>query len=192
MIKKLTMLAMAVGALVAFAVPAAASATPLIHDEKGEPVNHVTAVSENTISVTNLGTLECSTVELTIEVTENTTTTAHGHGDGAAFGTPPSHEGPCLTEPLGLDVHINRVEVNTIHLNDDGTGSATFEFDFVITGVTECTVGGDADVSYVPGSSTLSIDGDLKTLSGGPLCPDESSTISGDFDLQPGVTVGSE
>jgi len=190
MIKKMMLLAVSAAAVVAFAVPAAASATPLLHDANEKAANNVTAVSENTISTTGLGKLECTTVELSITATENTTTTAHGSGSGAAFGTPPlGHERdePCL----GGTGHvvISRVAVNTVHLDDDGTGHASFEFD--ISSPVQCTVDGTAGISYTPGGTTLTLVNG--TLEGTPRtfpCNLLDGTISGDFTLQEGVTVG--
>ena len=190
MIKKMMLLAVSAATVVPFAVPATASATPLVHNAAGEPANNVTAVSENTVSQTDLGELNCSTVELSIALTENTTTTAHGSGSGAAFGTPPlGHERdePCL----GGNGHvvISRVAVNTIHLNDDGTGHASLEFDFASP--LSCTVHAPAGIVYTPGVNTLSLD--EGTLEGTPRtfpCTLLDGTISGDFTLQNGVTVG--
>jgi len=189
-IKKMMLLAVAAAAVVAFAVPATASATPLLHDANEEAANNVMAVSENTVSTTGFGSFECTTVELSITATENTTTMVHGSGSGAAFGTPPLGHGrdePCL----GGSGHvvISRVAVNTIHLDDDGTGHASYEFD--MASPLSCTVDVTAEIAYMPGQGKLSlVNGTLTGTPVGIPCGLLDGSISGDFTLQGGVTVG--
>lgn len=188
MIKKMMLLAVSAAAVVAFAVPATASATPLIHDENKDAANHVIAVSSNTVSETGLGKLNCATVELTITLTHNTTETASGHGDGVAFGTPEgSHEpGEHCASAFGA-IEVEHVTVTSIQLDDEGTGSANFLF--VVSSLPGCTVEGTAGLTY-SGNTLSLVNGTLTGSPAGIPCSFLDGKISGDFTLQNNVTIG--
>ncbi|HEU4737922.1 MAG TPA: hypothetical protein VFS54_02440 [Solirubrobacterales bacterium] len=191
MFKKLTLMALSVAALVAFAVPAAAQAEgPLITNSSGEAAETVEATSSNTISTTSSGVkLECTTVNLHLELPENANTTAKGSGTGTAVGNPggPTHVGTCRTSS-GLGVDITAVNVSEIHLTKHSgvtTGTAKFSYTYDLYAgsmlVAECTFGGSATVKAT-GTSSLNISGTLTKTGGSASCPTEG-TIAGDFAL---------
>lgn len=179
MIKKMMLLAVSAAAVVAFAVPAAAQAT-VVTNAFGEAASTITAVSENTVSETASGTLDCDTVNLHLAVTQSGST-AHGVGGGTAEGREGSHEGECHIAENGVPILITSIEA-TVELEEGGTGSANFAYTYDIThpvfGTIPCSFTGEAVVSYPSGSNEISING---TLAGsGAGCP-TSGTIEGDF-----------
>jgi hypothetical protein len=177
MFKKLTLLALSVAALAAFAVPAAAQAEVIVTDQLGNEATHLEAVSENTISMTGLGTLDCDTVNLTLEGE-----TGHYHGSGTAEGGGVEPDkGPCISQPSGLLVDVTSITA-TVSLAGGGTGTADFEYNFLLTGsgfTLSCKfVSTGASVKYTPEGNEISIAG---TMTGsGAGCP-TSGSISGDF-----------
>ena len=190
MFKKLILMALSVAALVAFAVPAAASAEgPLITNSLGGAAETIEATSSNTVSTTPAGELKCTTVNLHIELAENENTTAQGAGTGTGEGNPniPTDTGTCVSSS-GLGVHITSVTVSNIHMTKHGgetTGTANFAYTYDLysgsTLVAECTIGGSETVKAT-GTSTLNISGTLTKTAGTSLCP-ETGTIKGDFTL---------
>lgn len=189
MIKKMMLLAVSAAAVVAFAVPATASATPLVHDEGGNDPGTVEAVSENTISKTQVGILNCATVRLDVALDENTTETASGSGSGVAFGTPElaTHTPGEHCEAAIPGTKITSVNVPSLHLSDDGTGHASFTF--TLSTLPGCVVDGTADLSY-SGSTLTLVNGTLEGTPRVEPCVFLDGTIEGDFQLQGGVTVG--
>lgn len=180
MIKKLTLLAMAVGALVAFAVPSMASAA--VTNSLGEAAETVDAVSENTVSVTNGGTLDCDTVELNLSLTPETT--AHYTGSGTAEGTTGSHEGACEITQNKTPVTVTSINA-TVNLNGGGTGTASFSYSILVGHAVPCVIDGTANVTYTPGSDVITLkEGKLTGTSTSP-CP-TAGTISGDFKVTSG------
>ena len=193
MLKKLTLLAMSVAALVAFIAPAAAQATgPLITNAEGGAAGKITATSTNTVSETENGTLECTTVTLHLTATENANTTVKGSGTGTASGNPgaepPTHTGRCASSS-GLGVEITSITVSDIHLTKHGgvtTGTAKFSYTYDLyfgaLKVAECTFGGEATVERT-GASSMSINGNLTKTAGSEACP-AAGTISGSFSVK--------
>jgi len=178
MFKKLTLLAMAVVALVVFAVPAAAQAEPIVTDSLGEEATHITAVSENTVSTTPVGKLECDTVDLTL-----TGSTGKYHGSGTAKGgaTEP-HAGPCASS-AGFHVHITSITAAV----DLPAKTASFTYAYQLTtpmGTLSCTfTASEAAVSYTSGSDKISVSGSM--TGSGPGCA-TSGSISGEFTVTSG------
>jgi hypothetical protein len=181
MLKKLSLLAMAVAALVAFAVPAAAQASEIITNDEGEEATSITAVSTNVKSTTALGTLECGTVDLKL-----TGSTGSYHGNGTAVGAGEgSHSGPCKSSS-GLTVHIDSITAS-VNLKGGGSGTAEFTYTYRITspmGTLSCDFNATGtSVSYAPTSSQISIAG---TMTGsGAGCP-TTGAIHGTFAVTSG------
>jgi hypothetical protein len=195
MLKKLTLLAMSVGALLAFAAPVAQATTgPLITNGAKGTSTLITATSTNTITHTSAGTLECTTVDLTLHATENKNTTVHGHGTGTAEGTPTGvepgkHKGHCNVSS-GAIAEITHVNVSTIHLTKHGaeiTGTAAFSFTYHLRSATgagliaECTFGGTVPVKHT-GANNINVLGEITKTAGSAFCP-AAGTITGDFAL---------
>jgi len=196
MLKKLTLLAMSVAALVALAAPAAQAANPLITGPLGEPVTKITALSTNTTTHVPGGTkLECTTVDLRIHLTKNTNNEAEGHGTGEGKGTPGAaepakHSGHCGTSS-GLIAEITTVTVSNINLTKHGTettGTATFTYTYDLRSgatpgslVAECTFSGTVPVKKT-GADTINVIGKIAKTGGTAFCPTEGE-ITGDFTL---------
>jgi len=70
MLKKLTLLAVSAGALLAFAAPAA-QAEPLITNAAGEAAQEVNGTSTNAVTTTAAGTIGCTTANFHLNITEN-------------------------------------------------------------------------------------------------------------------------
>ena len=101
MARKLTMLGMAIAALAALAIPAMASAAPVVTDPEGvilgTPAN-LKGVSNNAVTTnTPLGTLECGTVEITAKLTENTGSKVKAEGTGGTTAVCETSEEEALT-----------------------------------------------------------------------------------------------
>lgn len=183
MIKKLILLAVSAAALVAFAVPAAAQADPIVTGSSGGAATEVTAVSENTKLTTTSGVLECKTTDFAIILMENNTETAYGYGTGTAQGNPHfgSHIGHC-TSSTGATVSVTKVTVFQFDLRPGSTGTSSFSYAFDIGStpfIFHCTLNGTTNVTRSNGGNTMTISG---SLSGpGPFpCP-ASGTIHGSF-----------
>jgi hypothetical protein len=177
MIKKLMLLAMAVG-LVVFAAPAFASAAPLVTDLEGGTATSVTATQDPedpviTHLLGGLGQLECSAIDLSIGLESNEEESAMGSGTGTATGC---HDGLA-------PVNITEINVSTITLNAGGTGSAsfTFKYDVPALGLTNCEFSGTVGLSFVTNSSTITIT-EPNALTGSAGCP-PAATITGSFVL---------
>jgi hypothetical protein len=187
MMKKMTLLAAAVAAIAAFAVPAAAQAeNPVVTNNEEEPAKHITADGIGVKSTTNVGVLNCTTVTLTIGLTSNTNNTATGSGTGTATGNPliPTDTGECVSEPSGLPINITEIEVSSIDLGS-GVGSAVFKYTFDIThptlGNIMCTFTGTANLSYAATSDKIKLEnGALTGTQNIPPCPPNGS-ITGEF-----------
>ncbi len=205
MLKKLTLLAMSVGALIAFAAPAAQATTgPLITDGAGGTSTKITAVSTNTITHTVAGTLECTTVDLKLAATTNANTTVPGSGTGTATATPAAvghtekHTGHCAVS-TGAIAEITSVTVSDIHLTKHGaevTGTAAFAFTYdlrsktgaeLIAHCTFATAAGKPVTVKKTGANTINIAGEVVRTAGGAFCP-PTGTITGDYSLSDEVT----
>lgn len=197
MLKKLTLMAMSVAALLAFAAPASANG-PLITTSTGAAATSITATSTNTKTTTPLGTLECRTVTLQGNISTNANTTAHGtNGTGTGVGTVPAntHTGHCGSGPG--PVHILDVKIGTIHLTRhagpsgaiETTGTANFDFTYRITtifGTQHCHFRGTGVPIRKTGADSITVNGPVArvaALSPGALCP-ETGTIHGDFTVR--------
>jgi hypothetical protein len=178
MIKKLTLLAMAIGALVAFAVPAMASADVRLTDALGtvEVPSDITGTSGNAQTVTANGTLVCEEVHVTATVTTNTEATVFASGKSATANK-------CKVLQTGTPVVITPTLEN-IHITTGGTKTASFKFVAHIGGVggPKCEYGGTVPVSYTSGSSSLHAEGTLTGSSGVAPC-NLTAAFSGDFAL---------
>lgn len=195
MLKKLTLLAMSVGVLLAFAAPAAQATGPLITNSEGGTPTFITATSTNTITHTSVGTTECTTVDLTLHITKNTNTTAKGHGTGTATGIPAGvghtekHTGHCRISS-GAIKEVTNITVSDIHLTKHGaetTGTASFSYTYDLRSATgagliaECTWGGTVPVKKT-GGNTINVLGEITKTAGSAFCP-ATGTITGDFTL---------
>ena len=193
MFKKMTLLAAALAALVAFAVPAVAQAT--ITNSEGGIATEPSALSTNTLSTTNIGgtasVLKCQTVKLNLKPTPGEPThltlntwEAKGH-EGSELG----HADPeCRATPSGITVTITNITA-TVKLNGGGTGTADFSYTYKIThpiiGPQHCTfTATGAAVNYTPTSSAIAVAGGM-TGEGGGICPTTGS-IHGNFTVTSG------
>ncbi len=180
MLKKLTLLAMAVTALVAFAVPAVASAATGQLTQGGEslePESTLTAFSTNTETETTAGTLSCATVHLEGVLTTNSasgSTVAGGAGTTAG----------CKVTQNSAPVTITDATFTDLKLSSTG-GSVSVTFISHIAGALTCHFSGTVGVTWSVGSSSLHIEGKLTGTGAG--CP-TSGAIRGDFALSSGGT----
>jgi hypothetical protein len=179
MSKKLSLLAMVVAALAAFAIPAAANAAPSITSSAGvlAPVGTIlTAKSTNAKTVTSLATLTCREVAVNGELSENTGTSVmvERHGEGTTSGC----------EALGASIRITDPTLITLTATPTlKTVKLTFIAD--ILGAS-CHFEGDLTFSYTAGSSSIHISGTVTSATGG-ICP-STGTFSGDFAITIGAT----
>ena len=199
MLKKLTLLAMSVAALPAFAAPAAQATGPLITNGRNAASTQVTSISTNTIIHTNAGTIECTTWDLKISLASNTNTTAKGSGTGTAIGTPTGvrhnvkHTGHCNVSS-GAIAEVTSVTLNELHLTKHaGEVTGTEELSFTLhlrpgTGgslIAECTLGTNGapvTVKRIGATSSVNVNGKIVRTGGGAFCPAEA-TITGDYAL---------
>jgi hypothetical protein len=181
MIKKMMLLAMAVGALVALAAPAA-QAIELKEGGKALKTGvEVTATSTNLVTTTASGTLSCELVTIhgtlakngpAVEIKPTTTTTKNCSINAGEKGV----HSATITSPA----------VGTISVVNQGVGSAsavTFLADIPDFAL-ECHFSGTAGFTYVSGSSTLTVAAASSVLTGsGTNCP-TSGTLEGSFSLE--------
>jgi hypothetical protein len=156
MLKKMMLLAMAVGALVAFAAPAAMAETVITNTE-GEPAAVITASSNNLKLTTTSGILDCDTVNLTGDVQNGAPATIFNiHGTATSDVHPLSTVGECpVRNAEGKIVTGGRVTAISGHMSLSG-GTATVSLDFtyditVAAGVflNGCTIEvNNAEVTY--------------------------------------------
>lgn len=188
MLKKLTLLAMSVAALLAFAAPAAQANGPLVTNAAGEAAKAIVATSTNTTTQTSVGTLECQTVILNGTVHENANTTAKGTGTGEAKGTVgKSHEGHCGAG--SNKVEITSITISDLHLTKHGaetTGTASFSYTYDLRSesgslIAECTFGGTVPVKKT-GTSSINVEGEIAKTGGSLFCPGKG-TLKGDFSV---------
>jgi hypothetical protein len=135
MLKKTMLLAMAVGALVAFAAPAAMAQTTITNTD-GEPATTITAFSSNLRLTTTAGILDCDTVNLTGGVTSGTPATISSiHGTATSDVHPLSTVGECpVRNTEGKIVTGGRVTAITGHASlEGGTALVSLDFTYDIT-----------------------------------------------------------
>jgi hypothetical protein len=130
MLKKMMLLAMAVGALIAFAAPAAQATTVL--NTEGEPAETITAFSGNLKSTTTAGTLDCNQVNITGDVENELphATISNIHGTATSSVEPFASIGECpVRNAEGVPVSGARITSIGGHASLSG-GTATVSFDF--------------------------------------------------------------
>jgi hypothetical protein len=181
MMKKLTLLAMAVGALLAFAIPAAASANVTLTNENEEAVSvgtKVTATSTNTTTTTANGQLSCPKVIIQGEVTTN-------GSDVGIKSLSTTTEGQCRFAGM-FDATITNPAVGDITLTTGGVGtiaSATFVSDIPAVGLTCHFSSGSLGISWNSTGVAVS----KGALAGtGTGCPTKGE-ITGSFTLAAGA-----
>ena len=186
-------LIVAVGVLVAIAVPAVAQAT--ITNSEGGIAAEPSALSSNTEWTTNIGgtssRIECATVRLNLKPTpaEPTHLTlnsweAKGHKTSGLGHADPE----CRAAPSGITVTISDVTA-TVKLNGGGHGTADFTYEYTIThpiiGPQHCSFAATGvTVTYTPTSSAISVAGAM-TGTGGGICP-TAGNIHGTFTVTAG------
>lgn len=174
--KKLILLGMAIAA---FAVPAAASASPVLtsSDNPGVPIglgSEIVGFSENAVTEnTALETLTCEEVEIEAEVSENTGSSIKTGGIG------PGRTAGC--EAGGLPLTITSPKLVTLSTSGSShTGTLTLSFTADV-GPIQCPFSGTGEFTYETGVGVLHIPG--VKLAGPAICePEEGSPVfSGDF-----------
>jgi len=173
MSKKMTLLAMAVGAIAAFVAPAAANAT-ILTDSSGtlQPGATVFATSTNTETTTSTGTISCAKVEFDLTVVSNGTP-AEIFGGGEAEG--------CKVTQNSAPIVITLINIEEILINGGGTGEMTFTFVSDIAGVLTCHFSGTVPITYTPTTDLIHIAGGL--VGAGANCP-SAAAIHGTFTLK--------
>ena len=145
MAKKLILLAMAVAAFAALAIPATASALTLTdHAGKVQPGAWIVGTSTNTVTTnTPVGELTCPHIEWTARViTNNGSLATTGEGEvGIPVGC--GAEGEPLTVTVPTLTHIESTG------NDEGNAGLSFETD---VGGFECPYGGTVPFTYETGT----------------------------------------
>jgi hypothetical protein len=146
MLKKMMLLAMAVGALIAFAAPTVAQAE-LTGVEKGDTI---IATSTNLRTTTAGGTLFCKHVQINAEVT--------GNGATATAQTTSVTTNECSVEQNGAPVIITSASAGEISLGGEaGTAQPAFVDDIPAAFLAGCELSGEAAVTYVSGTDVISI-----------------------------------
>ena len=187
MLKKMMLLAMAVGAFAAFVAPSVASAQ-LLTDPIGKPLKvgaKITATSTNLVTTTVLGDLTCGKVTIHAIVTENkgSTSAAQSELGGVTtencdlLTTPSLVVDPATITEASANFHIAKAGV--------GTTNATFIADLYANAQKHlenipfavCHEEGTPGLTYVPGTDVLTVKG---ALSG----PCGAAEIHGGFTLE--------
>lgn len=164
--KKLTMLAVTLGALLALAAPTMAQADQLL--EGGIEVtsgSEITLTSTNFVMTSPIGTIICVAVTVHEEVTANGPTTI----TGKEKSTTVKECNHAITDPT----------VGSVDLGS-GVGKTTSS-KLVVDGI--CTYTGSIPFSYVTNSSTVTITG-KEQLTGSPSFPCGKATVTGNFSLE--------
>lgn len=177
MIKKMMLLAVSAAAVVAFAVPATASAEVTLLNGSSEPVEPgslITAYSENTETTSTSGDLVCSFVGITGEVTEN--------GPSVKVENNAVTVSSACTFAGLLPAHVN-AQIGDITIEAGGGGVAEgVTFTSLITGVNRTCHFANSAMPVSWGPSTISVGGATNLTGSGPECP-MSAEIHGDFGL---------
>jgi hypothetical protein len=176
MLKKIMLLAMAVGALVAFAAPAMAQAETVITDTEGEPATTITAFSSNSALMTVWGITDCNAVNLAGHVTNGSPATlSEIQGTATSDVHPFSTTGECpLRNGEGVPITGLRFTAISGHAELEG-GSGTVSFDFTY------------DLTVAPG---VFLSGCTFTTEGAALTYDEAGSIALEFVLTGGGPAG--
>lgn len=188
MLKKMMLLALAAGALLAFVAPAAAQAEARLTDMFGEPIKigaEVTATSTDLRFTTGNNEIECALVTLHAEVTEN------GPETITMEKVVPTLSG-CFYNVTGVNkfpTTFTKATGETILLSEfGGMLTSTFTWDTPALGLKECRIHGiigfvvntETDVLSVPGSAFE------KEAGSGASCPAEME-VHGSFTLENAV-----
>jgi hypothetical protein len=179
--KAFTLLLMGVGALLAFSIPAGASANVTLTNENEEAVSvgtKVTATSTNTTGTTANGTYSCPKVVIHGELIEN-------EADVAIKPLSTTVQGQCRFAGM-FDMTITNPAVGNITLTTGGVGtiaSATFVSDIPAVGLTCHFSSGSLGISW--NSTGLAVSKGAETGTGAG-CPTKAE-ITGSFSLEAGV-----
>jgi hypothetical protein len=183
MLKKMMLLAMAVGALIAFVGPAVAQGATLT-DEAGEHYSGpIAAVSTNLKWTTASSALACEEVSI--------------HGSASQSGGMVTISSNVVTVttfcpinglPPTYKTHVTSASMGTITIGA-GTGStaATFTYDLTNNGVKVagvCHLAGTIGFTYTSGTGVLNVPGS-GLAGGGPGCT-EGGTMHGSFTITDG------
>jgi hypothetical protein len=184
MAKKLSLL-MAAVAVIAFAVPAFASASSLTMPAGTlVPVGtKIVGTSTNTTTLTSLGLLSCNTVSVTGEVTAN----SGGSVAGIGIGTGNTSE--CF---LSEEEAITITDITLESISSSTSGSGTIHFTFVadLPNNVVChfvTKSAGASFNYVSGTDSLSIPAQKLEATPAACRPGE---IEGTFTLETDPETG--
>ena len=182
MAKKFNLL-MAAVAVLAFAVPAMASAAPSVTSKAGTlaPVGTIiTGTSTNTELSTNLGTLKCEKLIVKGKITENSGSSVKvtKEGEGTTSGCKVGTEALTWTDLTLLNI------TSTV----DKSGTVGLHFVMDLPGDVTCTYEGAAvPFTYTSGSDTITISGNLKPTPA--ACGAEAKTkFTGSYTLTIGST----
>jgi len=151
MLKKLTLLAMVVGAFAAFAIPAAASASKVTMPS-GTLVptgTELRGTANGTLfTETAFGTLECEKITIGAELTQNNGTTV---GAAGLSGTTEN----CQVE--GHSLSITNPQLKTLSSTETGKGTVSLAFGADIPSGPTCQFEGAGTFTYANPSSTITI-----------------------------------
>jgi hypothetical protein len=192
MVKKLMLLAMAVGALVAFAAPAMAQANVTLTNEAGEALESgegITATGSDLETVTAAGTLFCNEVNLSGEVGSNggATATAENISGTATFDGSPACPVLVGGEPVTQAVITNISASVAFAGGGNGTASFSFTYDLFVspTEAIMCTfaTSSPAAITYTTGPpAVVTVPGAALTGTGELGCP-STGTLHGHLTL---------
>lgn len=161
MAKKFSLLLAAI-AVVAFAVPAFASAAPevTVGGARAPLGTEINGTSNNTITKTSIGNLTCATVEISGEITANTGSTVAGVASGPASTATCFYKG---TTPITIDDPT----LLSLHSGTAGSGTVGLTFEATLPSLT-CHYSGTAvPFTYSSGGNSLNLKGALKASPAG-------------------------
>lgn len=181
MAKKFSLMLAAI-AVIAFAIPAFASASEATLPEGTRaPVGTaITGTGNDIILQSNLlGTITCEKLNLNGKITKNDGTTIEGSGENSS----PTQAG-CKNGTKEVKV----TSVNLESLKSSVSGSGTVSFSSVVdVGTLTCTfTGTNVAGSYTPGTDTLSFSSATGVVGSPAACG--TAKLSGSFTLESGTT----
>ena len=191
MLKKMMLLAMAVGAIVAFAAPAMAQATTTVTGTDGKAASTFTATSSNLTTQTSVGRLACNTVHITGNVSNGADATLSGiHGTATSDIHPFNTAAECpILGPLGEVVTAARITSISGEMTlEGGSGEAEFGFHFDVTiapgvlATCDYNTSGGAALTYSGSVITITPPGAELVGTGETGCPTEG-TLDGELTL---------
>jgi hypothetical protein len=188
MTKKMTLPMLAIGAMLALAIPTSAGASSIdMPFGFFVPVGtSLTAISLNTETETPLGTVKCANVSLPAEVVENSATSFKLDGFSSGPG-----EGTASLCRLGTTpIQVTHVTLKQLSSSVSGYGVATLSFVADLPGELRCSYfssAGGTPITYVSGASSLHLAGEL--LASPEICGGAGEVlIHGDYSV--GTTSG--